>query len=123
MAQLAQLVDDVVVNRFELKNKELTLGRHPANEVQIDEDAVSGRHAVIKCESNKDFANFKEFYVEDLNSTNGTFVNEKKIKGRVRLHHNDVIRLAWNKFKFIDDTEAQADKTAVMIKGGDSTLR
>ena len=115
MAVLAQLVDDVVVNRFELKGAELTLGRHPSNKVQIDEEAVSGRHAKIVVETNKDFKSFQEFYLEDLGSTNGTYVSDRKINGRVRLHHNDIVRLAWNKFKFIDDMEAKAEKTALMI--------
>ena len=116
MAILAQLVDDVVVNRFEIKGSDMTLGRHPSNAVQIDEEAVSGRHAVVRVESNPDFEGFKEFYLEDLNSTNGTFVNDRKVSGRVRLHHNDTVRLAWNKFKFIDDLEAKAEKTALMIQ-------
>lgn len=118
MAVLAQLVDDVVVNRFEIKGLTLTLGRHPSNEVQIDEEAISGRHAIIVTVPNADFKHFNEFYIEDLDSTNGTFVNDKKIKGRMRLHHNDIVRMAWNKFKFIDDMEATAEKTALMVNDG-----
>ena len=118
MAVLAQLVDDVVVNRFEIKGLTLTLGRHPTNEVQIDEEAISGRHAKILIVPNADFKNFSEFYIEDLNSTNGTFVNEARVRGRARLHHNDIVRMAWNKFKFIDDMEAKAEKTALMVNDG-----
>lgn len=116
MAVLAQLVDDVVVNRFDVESSQLTLGRHPSNEIQIDEEAVSGRHAQIIMQSNADFEGFEEFYLEDLGSTNGTFVNDEKVMGRIRLHHNDIVRLAWNKFKFIDDPDAKAAKTALMIK-------
>ena len=116
MAVLAQLVDDVVANRFEINRKRLSMGRHHNNDIQIDEHAVSGRHALIVVEANPDFPDYKEYFVEDLGSTNGTFVNDEKISGKTRLHNNDVIRLAWNKFKFIDDREGQLEKTVHMLK-------
>ena len=53
--------------------------------------------------------------LEDAGSTNGTYVNDLRIEGRQRLHHNDIIRLAWNKFKFIDDKEAQMEQTVHML--------
>lgn len=114
MAVLAQLVDGVVATRFELVADGVTLGRHPDNQVQIDDDAVSGWHAVVLVESNSDFNDYKEYYLEDLNSTNGTFINDKKVNGKVRLNHNDVIRLAWNRFRFMEETAA-VDRTMHML--------
>ncbi len=116
MAVLAQLVDDVVANRFEISRKRLSIGRHHNNDIQIDEQAVSSRHALISTEANPDFPDYKEFFVEDLGSTNGTFVNDEKVTSKTRLHNNDVIRLAWNKFKFIDSMEGQLEKTVHMLK-------
>jgi pSer/pThr/pTyr-binding forkhead associated (FHA) protein len=116
MALLAQLVDDVVANRFEVKGKKLSLGRHHKNDIQIDEQAISSRHALIYAEANAHFPEYSEFYLEDLGSTNGTFINDEKIHGKTRLHHNDVIRLAWNKFKFIDDLEGKLERTVHMLK-------
>lgn len=116
MAVLAQLVDDVVATRFDISRKRLSLGRHQNNDIQIDEQAVSSRHAMIYAEANPDFPDYKEFFVEDLGSTNGTFVNDERIDGKVRLHHNDVIRLAWNKFKFMDEKEGELEKTVHMLK-------
>jgi len=115
MALLAQLVDDVVVSRFEIDKDSLTLGRAPSNDVQIDDESVSGKHAAVHAQDNPHFKGYQEFFLEDLNSTNGTFVNDDKVRGRVRLHHNDVIRLAWNRFKFIDDMEGELEKTRHMI--------
>jgi len=115
MAVLAQLVDGVVANRFELDAEKLTLGRHPDNTVQIDDDAVSGKHAVVLKQPNADFSEYTEFYLEDLGSTNGTYVNDARVKGKVRLYHNDVIRLAWNTFRFLDEASGQLDKTVHMI--------
>lgn len=116
MAVLAQLVDDVVANRFDIDGSKLYMGRHHKNNVQIDEQAVSSRHAVISIEANTHFPEFSEFYLEDLDSTNGTFINDKRINGKVRLHNNDQIRLAWNKFKFIDDMEGELERTVHMLK-------
>lgn len=116
MALLAQLFNDVVGHRFEMTERALTIGRHPSNAVQIDEEAVSGRHAAILTERNPHFKDHKEYYLEDLNSTNGSYLNGDKIAGRVRLRHNDVIRVAWSQFKFIDDQEAELEKTVHMIE-------
>jgi len=116
MAVIAQMVDDVVATRFEINRKRLSIGRHHNNDIQIDEQAVSSRHAMIHSEVNPHFPEYKEFYLEDLGSTNGTFVNDEKVSGKRRLHNNDVIRLAWNKFKFMDNMEGQMEKTVHMLK-------
>jgi len=116
MAFLVQLVDDVVVNRFKIKSSKLTIGRHSSNDIHIDEDAISGYHAVAYSNTNPHFKDYKEYFVEDLDSTNGTFVNDVKVNGKIRLHHNDLLRMAWNKFKFIDELEGELEKTVHMIK-------
>ncbi|MEX1032894.1 MAG: FHA domain-containing protein [Cellvibrionaceae bacterium] len=115
MALLAQLIEEIVAHRFEIADQALTIGRHPSNTVQIDEEAVSGKHAVIHVEHNSHFKGHREYYLEDLNSTNGTYLNGETVFGRVRLHHNDVIRMAWSQFKFIDEQEAEFEATAHMI--------
>ncbi|MBB3167986.1 FHA domain-containing protein [Simiduia aestuariiviva] len=102
MAQLAQLIDDVVVNKFVLGDEPLTIGRHPDSRVQIDDGAVSSRHAVVLLAANPDFPDFQEVTIEDLGSTNGTRVNGEKIVGRVQLHAGDVVKIGWNEFKLID---------------------
>lgn len=116
MAVLAQLIDDVVANRFDIKGKQLSLGRHHKNDIQIDEQAISSRHALISIEANTHFPEYSEYYLEDVGSTNGTYINDEKINKKVRLHHNDVIRLAWNKFKFVDDRESELERTVHMLK-------
>lgn len=115
MAILAQLIDDVVTNRFEIPASGLSIGRAPSNSVQIDEEAVSGQHAVILVETDRFFSRRKQYILEDKNSTNGTYVNGKRIHGRVQLNHNDIIRMAWTEFKFIDEQDAVLDKTVHMV--------
>jgi pSer/pThr/pTyr-binding forkhead associated (FHA) protein len=102
MAQLAQLMDDVVVNKFDLDDRPLTIGRHPDNRVHIDDGAVSSRHAVVTLTANPDFPNYQEVAIEDLGSTNGTRVNGEKIAGKVPLNPGDVVKIGWNEFKLMD---------------------
>lgn len=115
MAILAQLVDDVVTHRFEIPPSGLTIGRAPSNAVQIDEEAVSGQHAAIHVEADRFFSKRRRYVLEDRNSTNGTYVNGRRIQGRIELNHNDVIRMAWTEFKFIDDQEDLLEKTVHMV--------
>ncbi|WP_045860583.1 FHA domain-containing protein [Teredinibacter purpureus] len=115
MAILAQLVDDVIVHKHALASDTITLGRHLDNAIVIDDSAVSATHTRVFQTLNEYFPDYKEYYVEDAGSTNGTYVNDLRIEGRQRLHNNDVIRLAWNKFKFIDDKPASMDKTVHIL--------
>jgi len=116
MATLAQLVDDVVVHKFELEGREISLGRHPQNSLVVDDTAVSSNHARLLIQANSHFPEFNEFFLEDLHSTNGTFINNVRLIGKQRLHSNDIIRVAYNKFKFLDNKEAELEKTVHMLQ-------
>lgn len=73
----------------------LTIGRKDDNDIVLMDEFISGYHAKIFIKNNS-------FYIEDLESTNGTFVNEKRIDDRVKLEVNDEIRLGNIIFKVID---------------------
>lgn len=115
MIILAQLVDDVVANKFELQENTL-VGRRPDCDIQIEDSAISGNHAQIKVEKNKYLEGAIEMFVEDLNSKNGTFVNGKKITGKQPLSNNDVIRFAWNEFKVVDTDAQSLEATALILQ-------
>lgn len=114
MAMLVQVFDDVVANKFELRKNPVEIGRHPACDIQIDDSAVSARHARLSIKPNEHFPQFSEYFLTDLDSTNGTFINDLRITSQ-RLRHNDQVSIAWNKFKFVDDSEAALEKTIHMI--------
>lgn len=113
MATIIQTVDGVVANRFDIKNTALTFGRTPANQVQIDDLAVSNEHAQVISETNDKGETV--YFLEDLGSTNGSFVNEAKID-RQQLHHKDTLRIGWNIFTFIDEKEVNHEKTSKIKK-------
>ncbi|MDR1888465.1 MAG: FHA domain-containing protein [Zoogloeaceae bacterium] len=99
MAKLVLSMDGLVLKEIELDKERITIGRRPHNDVQINNLAISGEHAVIVTILNDSF-------LEDLNSTNGTLVDGKPIKKRV-LHHNDVITLGKYTLKFLNDPKAK----------------
>jgi pSer/pThr/pTyr-binding forkhead associated (FHA) protein len=113
MAKLILSMDGLVLKEIPLTKERTTIGRKPHNDIQIDNLAVSGEHAVIVTILNDSF-------LEDLGSTNGTVVNGNPIKKHF-LQNNDVIELGKYKLKFIGDTapaaagdKADFEKTMVL---------
>lgn len=95
MAKLILSLDQVTLEEFTLDKPRLTVGRKPINDIQIDNLAVSGEHAVIVKIGN-------DFFVEDLDSTNGTLVNDKVINKHL-LQHADVIEFGKYQLKYINE--------------------
>jgi hypothetical protein len=115
MAKLILSMDGLVLKEITLTKERTTIGRKPHNDIQIDNLAVSGEHAVIVTILNDSF-------LEDLGSTNGTLVNGQPIKKHF-LQNNDVVELGKYKLKYINEqpTRAQApadfEKTMVLRPG------
>ena len=93
MAKLILSLDGVVIRDVKLDKPRITIGRKPQNEVQIDNLAISGEHAVITVEG-------ADVFVEDLGSTNGTIVNGQPVKKQM-LHDNDLVEIGKYKLKYI----------------------
>ena len=100
-AKLILSMDGLVLKEIALTKERTTIGRKPHNDIQIDNLAVSGEHAVIVTILNDSF-------LEDLGSTNGTLVNGQPIKKHF-LQTNDVVELGKYKLKYITD---QGQKSA-----------
>ena len=83
------------IKEYLLDKECTTLGRMPGNDIIIDDSVVSGHHAKIITVQGKN-------YVEDLDSTNGTFVNSEKVTRRL-LRNGDTITLARYKLVFIHE--------------------
>ena len=76
-----------------LKGDRVILGRHPDCDVVLDAAAVSRQHAQILEENG-------QYYVEDLHSRNGTFVNGRLIQGRQVLEDGDRLKICDLSFTF-----------------------
>ncbi|MDP3139593.1 MAG: FHA domain-containing protein [Burkholderiaceae bacterium] len=114
MPKMIVSIDGVVIKEVQLTKDRTTLGRRPYNDIVIDNLAVSGEHAVLQMMGN-------EVYLEDLNSTNGTYVNGKAVKKQL-LQNNDTVEVGKYRIKFISEgADAGFEKTMV-IKAGAAGL-
>jgi pSer/pThr/pTyr-binding forkhead associated (FHA) protein len=92
VGQLA-LLDDEERQEYLLAAAERFVGRDSGNDIVLDDEQVSARHARIWCTG-------EEFWVEDLESTNGTYVNGQRIGGATRLQAGDLLKLGRSLFRF-----------------------
>jgi hypothetical protein len=90
-------IDGVVAGlEFLIASSKVVIGRPVPGvepDIKINDPYVSRRHAQILFENGK-------FYIEDLGSTNGTFINDKLITGRTELKDGDTIKLGLAMLKF-----------------------
>ncbi len=111
MLEITLQLGDKRLASYETANEDITIGRNPANDIQIDNLAVSGSHARIR-------KVLSAYLIEDLDSTNGTFVNEKKID-RYELIDGDRVTIG----KHLLLVRIGADKkTAVELDAGKTMI-
>ncbi len=115
MAELQLLVDNVVIKSFPLDKTVISIGRGQDNDIIIDDDSVSGNHAVIKMIPNDYLDGLIDIYIEDLNSTNGVYVNDKLVK-KQQLLNKDMVRIAWTDYKLLSDKVDKLAKTSVIAR-------
>ena len=101
MARLVLSIDGQELAEYNMSKERYTIGRLPDNDIRIDNPAVSGHHALIINILNDSF-------LEDLNSTNGTYVNGKIVKKHA-MQHGDVITVGHHSLRFVD---SEADEPA-----------
>lgn len=99
MPKLIVSIDGVVIKEVTLAKDRTTLGRRPYNDIVIDNLAVSGEHAVLHMIGN-------DVYLEDLNSTNGTYVNARAIKKQA-LEDNDMVEVGKYKIRYVASGRAE----------------
>lgn len=114
MARLVLSLDSQVMAEYNMNKERYTIGRLPDNDIRIDNPAVSGHHSLIINILNDSF-------LEDLNSTNGTYVNGKLIKKHA-LQHGDVVTVGHHQLRFVDtqsdDSEQdEFEKTMIITPG------
>ena len=96
MASLVLKFNDKVLRECPLDRPQLWIGRKPKNDVVIENAAVSGEHARVVCEDGV-------YYIEDMASTNGTYLNEERVERRA-LYDGDKIRVGKHLLVFQDAT-------------------
>ncbi len=113
MGKLVVSLDGVVIKEVQITKDKTTLGRRPYNDIVIDNLAVSGEHAVLQMVG-------ADVFIEDLNSTNGTYINGKAVKKQL-LAHNDTVEVGKYKIKFMSEDGTDYEKTMIMKPGAMSS--
>ena len=116
MAKLVLSMNGAVQGEFQLGKERISIGRKPDNDIQIDNLAVSGKHALI-------ITILDDSFLEDLGSTNGTYVNGKLVKKHA-LRNGDVIGLGKHELKYINEhataDDEEFEKTMIIRPGSAS---
>jgi hypothetical protein len=107
MARLLLSLDGQLLAEYNMNKERYTIGRLPDNDIRIDNAAVSGHHSLIINILNDSF-------LEDLNSTNGTYVNGKLIKKHA-LQHGDVITAGHHQLRFVEEDTPQDEFEKTLV--------
>lgn len=102
MAKLVLSEEGELINEFPLDKEKFFIGRTENNDIQIDSMAVSGQHAKI-------VTILDEAFLEDLGSTNGTFLNAEQISISV-IENGDVITIGTHNIKYLSEQDPKASK-------------
>ncbi|MCV2361589.1 MULTISPECIES: FHA domain-containing protein [Roseateles] len=109
MGKLVVSLDGVVIKDVQITKDKTTLGRRPYNDIVIDNLAVSGEHAVLQMVGG-------DVFIEDLNSTNGTYINGKAIKKQL-LANSDIVEIGKYKIKYLLEDAGDYEKTMILKPG------
>ena len=110
MPRMIVSIDSVVIKEVELTKERTTLGRRPYNDIVIDNLAVSGEHAVIHMADDG-------VEIEDVGSTNGTYVNAKAVT-RQELRNGDIVEVGKYKIRFLQEAEGENFEKTMHFKPG-----
>ena len=108
MPKMIVSIDGVVIKEVQLTKDRTTLGRRPYNDIVIDNLAISGEHAVFQMTG-------RDVFLEDLNSTNGTYVNGKAVK-KQQLANGDTVEVGKYKIKFTAEAAGDGFEKTMMVK-------
>ncbi len=100
MAKLIVKLDNDVIDHIEVKQGDMKIGRKPGCEIHLDNLAVSGEHANI-------FSIGEDSFIQDMNSTNGTFINNKRIT-KHHLRNGDNVVIGKYSLTYLSDAASAA---------------
>ena len=110
MPKMIVSIDGVVIKEVQLTKDRTSLGRRPYNDIVIDNLAVSGEHAVLQMAGN-------DVHLEDLNSTNGTYLNGKAVKKQL-LQNGDTVEIGKYRIKYIGEAADSGYEKTTIFKAG-----
>lgn len=112
MALLIQFTENGAGIKLSIEKQRTSIGRDDSNDISLDDELVSKEHAVIEVLATEDKV---DFLIQDLKSTNHTFVNDEPIDLH-KLKDGDLIRIGMIDFRFISQDPNSLDETAELYK-------
>lgn len=112
MALLIQFTENNAGIKLSLEKQRTTIGRGASNDIRLDDELVSKEHAALEIISTEEGVTF---LIQDLNSTNHTFVNDTPVE-LYKLKDGDLIRIGMSDFRFISQDPDSMDETAQLYK-------
>ena len=115
MAMLIQYNEDEAGIKLPIDKQQIRIGRDTSNDISIDDDLVSKEHAILEVVISTTEEGKLEYYIQDLKSTNHTFVNDEMVS-LYKLQNGDIIRVGMNNFRFEDEAKGDLEETAKLHK-------
>ena len=112
MALLIQFTESGAGIKLTLEKQRTTIGRDASNDISLDDELASKEHAVLEIISTEEGVTF---LIQDLNSTNHTFVNDERVDLH-KLKDGDLIRIGMSDFRFISQDPDSMDETSQLYK-------
>ena len=102
MIKLKHIINGAVASEIDMSEGDFSIGRDHGNSLQLDDGAVSGKHAVISLVANAYLPETFDISISDMDSTNGTYVNSFTVSQQHH-KHGEVIRIGTYEYKLYDD--------------------
>jgi len=118
MAKLLLKHEGLTIGTYPLETDRVRIGRNPGSDIQLDDPAVSNDHACITRSPSEYLEDHYDYHIEDLDSTNGTRLNRRKIK-RELLKHGDAIQIGSHLFLFDSGEVQNLETTAIYLPDDD----
>ena len=109
----------LTLSNFEIRKKQIQVGRRAECDIQLDDPAVSSHHARLLLEPSEYLDGYYDVFIEDLGSTNGTIVNNQQILRKQLLKHGDIVRIGSHEFTFDSGQDEHFEQTAIYLPDPD----
>ena len=119
MPKLTLRLNGLTLKEFELAKERITIGRRSDNDIQLDDPTISSIHAVLTLKPDAYLDGAFDVAIIDFNSTNGLFVNDKKVQQQ-RLTVGDIIRIGQHELLFDEPDDKPFDRTAIFLSDEES---
>ncbi len=114
MGKLVHIVDGVHLREYQLNEGVFKIGRNVDNDIQLDDATASGYNTEVSVKPSQYMEGLLDFWLKDLQSTNGTKVNGKRTK-KCMLKHDDIVQIGTQQFKFIDEHQVVSTRTRILL--------